>query len=64
MVKRIKFGWLSLALILSIISAPWTLNAAATAKPAIVLAAFGTTTRRLSHLRKNRKSGQRAFPRL
>ena len=44
MVKRIKFGWLSLALILSIISAPWTLNAAATAKPAIVLAAFGTTT--------------------
>jgi sirohydrochlorin cobaltochelatase len=44
MVKRIKFGWLSLALILSIISAPWTLNAASTAKPAIVLAAFGTTT--------------------
>jgi len=44
MVKRIKFGWLSLALILSMISAPWTLNAAATAKPAIVLAAFGTTT--------------------
>jgi sirohydrochlorin cobaltochelatase len=26
------------------ISAPWTLNAASTAKPAIVLAAFGTTT--------------------
>ena len=44
MVKRIRFGWLSLALILSMISAPWTLNAASTAKPAIVLAAFGTTT--------------------
>ena len=44
MVKRIKFGWLSLALILSMITAPWTLNAAATANPAIVLAAFGTTT--------------------
>ena len=44
MVKQIKFGWLSLALILSVISAPWTLNAASTAKPAIVLAAFGTTT--------------------
>ena len=44
MVKRIRFGWLSLALILSMISAPWTLNAASTAKPAIVLAAFGTST--------------------
>jgi len=34
-----------LALILSLISAPWTLNSAAsTANPAIVLAAFGTTT--------------------
>jgi sirohydrochlorin cobaltochelatase len=44
MVKRIRFGWLSLALILSMISAPWPLTAASTAKPAIVLAAFGTTT--------------------
>ena len=44
MVKRIRFGWLSLVLILSLISAPWTLNAASTAKPAIVLAAFGTST--------------------
>ena len=32
----------SLVLILSMISASWTLNAAPTAKPAIVLAAFGT----------------------
>lgn len=44
MVKRIRFGWLSLVLILSMISAPWTLNAASTTKPAIVLAAFGTST--------------------
>jgi sirohydrochlorin cobaltochelatase len=44
MVKRIKFRWLWLVLILSVVSAPWTLNAAAPAKPAIVLAAFGTTT--------------------
>lgn len=44
MVKRIKFGWLSLVLILSMVSTPWTLNAASTAKPAIVLAAFGTST--------------------
>jgi len=43
MVKRIRFGWLSLALIFSVISAPWTLNAASTATPAIVLAAFGTS---------------------
>ena len=44
MVKQIKFGWLSLLLILSVISTPGTLHAASTAKPAIVLAAFGTTT--------------------
>jgi sirohydrochlorin cobaltochelatase len=44
MLKRVRFGWLLLALILSMICAPWTLNAAAPAKPAIVLAAFGTTT--------------------
>jgi sirohydrochlorin cobaltochelatase len=44
MVKRIKLGWLLLVLILSMISAPWTLNAASTANPAIVLAAFGTST--------------------
>jgi sirohydrochlorin cobaltochelatase len=42
--QQVKFRWLLLALILALISAPWTLNAAPTAKPAIVLAAFGTTT--------------------
>jgi len=44
LVREIKFGWLSLALILGAISAPLTLNAAPTPKTAIILAAFGTTT--------------------
>lgn len=45
MVKRSRFAWLFLAFIISLVIAPWTLNAAASkAKPAIVLAAFGTTT--------------------
>ena len=44
MVKSSKFRWLSLLLLISVISAPGALNAASTAKPAIVLAAFGTTT--------------------
>ena len=44
MVRQIKFGWLSLALILVAITAPLTLNAAPTPKTAIILAAFGTTT--------------------
>jgi len=43
MKRRARFGlFISLALILSMISASWTLNAAQMAKPAIVLAAFGT----------------------
>jgi sirohydrochlorin cobaltochelatase len=44
MEKRIKNRWLSLLLLMAVISAPGALHAAATAKPAIVLAAFGTTT--------------------
>ena len=44
MVKQVKVRWLRLLLMVSMLSTPWTLNAAATAKPAIVLAAFGTTT--------------------
>jgi hypothetical protein len=43
LVRQIKFGWLSLALILVAISASLTLNAAPTPKTAIILAAFGTT---------------------
>lgn len=41
MVKRMRFVWI---FVLAMISAPWTLNAADTAKPAIVLTAFGTST--------------------
>ena len=44
MVKQVKFRWLWLLLMLLVLSTPWTLNAASTGKPAIVLAAFGTTT--------------------
>ncbi|PIU52629.1 MAG: hypothetical protein COS90_10445 [Deltaproteobacteria bacterium CG07_land_8_20_14_0_80_60_11] len=44
MAKQIKSGWLFLLLLIAVISAPGALNAASTAKPAIVLAAFGTTT--------------------
>ncbi len=44
MVKPSKFGWLFLLLLIMAISAPGALHAASTAKPAIVLAAFGTTT--------------------
>ena len=44
MAKPRKSGWLLLLLLIAVISAPGALNAAATTKPAIVLAAFGTTT--------------------
>jgi sirohydrochlorin cobaltochelatase len=44
MLKRIRLGWLWVAVILSMLCGPWALNAAAATKPAIVLAAFGTTT--------------------
>jgi sirohydrochlorin cobaltochelatase len=44
MAKPRKFGWLFPLLLSMVLSAPGALHAAATAKPAIVLAAFGTTT--------------------
>ena len=44
MVKRFTFGWLWCVLILAVISTPLSADAAATAQPAIVLAAFGTST--------------------
>ncbi|MBM4273035.1 MAG: hypothetical protein FJ134_01015 [Deltaproteobacteria bacterium] len=44
MVKQVRFGWLSLALILLMVIVSGTLNAASTGKPAIVLTAFGTST--------------------
>ena len=44
MAKPRKFGWLFLLLLIVALSAPKALPAASTANPAIVLAAFGTTT--------------------
>ncbi|MHB8068076.1 MAG: sirohydrochlorin cobaltochelatase [Desulfobaccales bacterium] len=44
MTNPTRWRWLSLALLFFLVSAPWPLNAAAAAKPAIVLAAFGTST--------------------
>jgi sirohydrochlorin cobaltochelatase len=44
MAKTIKHQWLALLLLIAVISASGALHAASTAKPAIVLAAFGTTT--------------------
>jgi sirohydrochlorin cobaltochelatase len=44
MARQGKSRWLFLLWIIAVISAPGTLGAAATAKPAIVLAAFGTST--------------------
>ena len=43
MVKRQRVGWLRLVLC-GLLMTPWTLNAAAATKPAIVLTAFGTST--------------------
>jgi sirohydrochlorin cobaltochelatase len=62
MVKQVRFGWLSLVLILVMISAPWTLNAASTAKPAIVLAAFGTTTEAFDTYHHFEKKVKERFP--
>ncbi len=44
MFKRMRFGMVFLALVFALLSASWTLNAADTAKPVIVLTAFGTST--------------------
>ena len=44
MVKQTKYGWFSLLLIIAVISATGARSAAPPAKPAIVLAAFGTST--------------------
>jgi sirohydrochlorin cobaltochelatase len=44
MAKPGKSAWLFLLLLIMVISAPGALGAASTAKPAIVLAAFGTST--------------------
>ncbi len=62
MVRKIKLGWLYLALTLVAISAPLTLNAASTPKTAIVLAAFGTTTNAFPTYDKIDKEVKERFP--
>ncbi|MGP8050207.1 MAG: sirohydrochlorin cobaltochelatase [Desulfobaccales bacterium] len=62
MVKRSKSGWLWLALIVAMLGAPWTLNAAAAPKPAIVLAAFGTTTNAFPTYQKIEDQVKERFP--
>jgi len=63
MKKQARFGlFFSLALILSMISASWTLNAAQMAKPAIVLAAFGTTTNAFPTYKNIEEQVKERFP--
>jgi sirohydrochlorin cobaltochelatase len=44
MARQKRFGWFFVLFMAAIISTPWNLHAASTKNPAIVLAAFGTTT--------------------
>jgi len=62
MKKRFEFNWLSLAVILSLIVSPWTLNAASPQKPAIVLAAFGTSTAAFETYRHFELQVKKRFP--
>ncbi len=62
MLRQIKFKWFSLALILTVMSAPGTLNAAVPAKPAIVLAAFGTTTSAFATYHQIENQVKKSFP--
>jgi sirohydrochlorin cobaltochelatase len=45
MAKQIRNRWLSLLLLIAVLGAPGALSAASTGKPAIILAAFGTSTK-------------------
>ena len=62
MLKRSRFKWFSLALVLAMMSAPGVLNAAAPAKPAIVLAAFGTTTSAFATYNQIEDQVKKSFP--
>jgi sirohydrochlorin cobaltochelatase len=62
MLKRVKFTGLLLALIFAMLSASGTLNAATPAKPAIVLAAFGTTTSAFTTYHKIEDQVKKSFP--
>ncbi|MEJ2673549.1 MAG: sirohydrochlorin cobaltochelatase, partial [Deltaproteobacteria bacterium] len=62
MAKRCKSGCLLLVLILSVISGSLTAHAAATARPAIVLAAFGTSTAAFDTYHHFEKAVEQRFP--
>jgi sirohydrochlorin cobaltochelatase len=62
MAKPSKFRWLFLLLFISMISAPGALNAASPVKPAIVLAAFGTTTAAFDTYRHFETKVKERFP--
>jgi sirohydrochlorin cobaltochelatase len=62
MVKRHKLGWLLLAVIFAVISVSGTLQAASTTKPAIVLVAFGTSTKAFDTYRHFEEKVKARFP--
>ncbi len=62
MAKPIKSGWLFLLLFIFVMSVPGALNAASTANPAIVLAAFGTTTEAFDTYNHFEKKVKERFP--
>ena len=62
MAKQIKYRWLSLLLLIAVISSPAALHAASTAQPAIVLAAFGTTTEAFETYKHFEKKVRERFP--
>jgi len=62
MVKRNKSGWLLLAFIFALISVPGTLPAASQTKPAIVLVAFGTSTKAFDTYRHFEEKVKARFP--
>ena len=61
MARQINYRWLAHLLLIAVISAPGALHAASTAKPAIVLAAFGTTTAAFDTYRHFETQSQRAL---
>jgi sirohydrochlorin cobaltochelatase len=62
MATRSRFGWLALGLFLATSFAPGSLNAATAPKPAIVLAAFGTTTNAFPTYQKIEEQVKERFP--
>jgi sirohydrochlorin cobaltochelatase len=62
MVKRHKLGWLLLALIFALVSVSGPVQAASKTKPAIVLVAFGTSTKAFATYRHFEDKVKARFP--